>query len=118
MLISGEAGIGKSVLVDGLRAEVRREGLPRIAFRCSPYHTNSALHPVIEHVRRLLRWQPGDAAEARLTGPGGNPQPIPRSRLRRQSHCFSSLPVAARSPEREAARRSHWGRHQRRQKTR
>ncbi|HSA80568.1 MAG TPA: adenylate/guanylate cyclase domain-containing protein [Geminicoccaceae bacterium] len=66
VLISGEAGIGKSVLVDGLRAEVRREGLPRIAFRCSPYHTNSALHPVIEHVRRLLRWQPGDAAETRL----------------------------------------------------
>ena len=58
VLISGEAGIGKSVLVDGLRAEVRAEGLPRIAFRCSPYHTNSALYPVIEHVKRLLRWQP------------------------------------------------------------
>ena len=66
VLISGEAGIGKSVLVDGLRAEVRAEGLPRIAFRCSPYHTNSALYPVIEHLRRLLRWQPGDPAETRL----------------------------------------------------
>ncbi len=66
VLISGEAGIGKSVLVDGLRAEVRREGLPRIAFRCSPYHTNSALYPVIEHLKRLLRWQPGDSAETRL----------------------------------------------------
>jgi class 3 adenylate cyclase len=54
VLISGEAGIGKSALVDGLRAEVRSEGLPRIAFRCSPYHTNSALYPVIEHVKRLL----------------------------------------------------------------
>ena len=66
VLISGEAGIGKSVLVDGLRAEVRAEGLPRIAFRCSPYHTNSELYPVIEHVKRLLRWQPGDTAETRL----------------------------------------------------
>ena len=66
VLISGEAGIGKSVLVDGLRADVRAEGLPRIAFRCSPYHTNSALYPVIEHVKRLLRWQPEDAAEVRL----------------------------------------------------
>ncbi len=66
VLISGEAGIGKSVLVDGLRAEVRAEGLPRIAFRCSPYHTNSALFPVIEHVKRLLRWQPEDPAETRL----------------------------------------------------
>jgi hypothetical protein len=35
VLISGEAGIGKSVLVDGLRAEVRSEGL-QIALRCSP----------------------------------------------------------------------------------
>jgi predicted ATPase/class 3 adenylate cyclase len=66
VLISGEAGIGKSVLVDGLRAEVRAEGLSRIAFRCSPYHTNSALYPVIEHLRRLLRSQPGDGAESRL----------------------------------------------------
>ena len=49
-----------------LRADVRAEGLPRIAFRCSPYHTNSALYPVIEHVRRLLRWQPEDRAETRL----------------------------------------------------
>ena len=66
VLISGEAGIGKSVLVDGLRAEVRAEGLPRIAFRCSPYHTNSALYPVIEHLKRLLRWQPEDPVAARV----------------------------------------------------
>jgi transcriptional regulator with AAA-type ATPase domain len=39
VLISGEAGIGKSTLVQGLRAQVRAEGLPCIAFRCSPYHT-------------------------------------------------------------------------------
>jgi class 3 adenylate cyclase/tetratricopeptide (TPR) repeat protein len=66
VLISGEAGIGKSVLVEGLRVEVRAEELPGIVFRCSPYHTNSALYPVIEHVKRLLRWQPGDTAAARL----------------------------------------------------
>ena len=66
VLISGEAGIGKSVLVDGLRAEVRREGRPRIAFRCSPYHTNSTLYPVIEHLKLLLRWQREDGAETRL----------------------------------------------------
>lgn len=35
-LISGEAGIGKSVLIDGLRAGVLAEGLPRVTFRCSP----------------------------------------------------------------------------------
>ena len=54
VLISGEAGIGKSALVERLRAQVRAEGLPRMAFRCSPYHTNSALYPVITHIERLL----------------------------------------------------------------
>jgi hypothetical protein len=41
VFVSGEAGIGKSALVERLRAQVRAEGLPRIAYRCSPYHTTS-----------------------------------------------------------------------------
>ncbi|ETW97768.1 MAG: hypothetical protein ETSY2_43985, partial [Candidatus Entotheonella gemina] len=66
VLLSGEAGIGKSSLVHGLRDQVRQEGLTRIAFRCSPYHTNSAFYPIIEHVQRTLDWQPGDTAETQL----------------------------------------------------
>jgi class 3 adenylate cyclase len=67
VLISGEAGIGKSALVEGLRAQVRAEGLPRIAFRCSPYHTTSALYPVITHLEHLLQWAPDDPPATRLT---------------------------------------------------
>jgi class 3 adenylate cyclase len=66
VLISGEAGIGKSALVEGLRAQVRAEGLPRIAFRCSPYHTTSALYPVITHIERLLQFEPSDPPTTRL----------------------------------------------------
>lgn len=66
VLLSGEAGIGKSSLVEGLRDHVRQEGMTRIAFRCSPYTTNSALYPIIEHVQRVLGWQPEDTANARL----------------------------------------------------
>jgi class 3 adenylate cyclase len=66
VVVVGEPGIGKSALVETLRAQVRKEGLARIAFRCSPYHTGSALWPVIEHLRRLLRWQLEDDPEARL----------------------------------------------------
>jgi class 3 adenylate cyclase/predicted ATPase len=66
VLLSGEAGIGKSSLVDGLRAHVGQEGLTRIAFRCSPYHTNSALYPLIEQVQRALEWQSGDTADVQL----------------------------------------------------
>ncbi len=66
VFISGEAGIGKSALVEALRAQVRAEGLPRIAFRCSPYHTNSALYPVITHIEHLLQFESGDAPGTRL----------------------------------------------------
>jgi class 3 adenylate cyclase/predicted ATPase len=66
VMISGEAGIGKSVLIDGLKATVRAEGLPRATMRCSPYHAGSALFPVIEHFRHQAGWQPGDDAQTRL----------------------------------------------------
>ena len=66
VLVVGEPGIGKSALVETLRIQVREEGLARIAFRCSPYHSGSALYPVIEHLRRLLRWQLEDSPETRL----------------------------------------------------
>jgi class 3 adenylate cyclase/tetratricopeptide (TPR) repeat protein len=65
--ISGEAGIGKTALVDGLKLDVREERLPRITFRCSPYHTGSALYPVIEHFKNLAGWQPDDPIELRVS---------------------------------------------------
>jgi predicted ATPase len=66
VLLSGEAGIGISSLVETLRVQVRQEGLPRIAYRCSPYHTNSALYPVIEQVRRVCQIQPDDPPATKL----------------------------------------------------
>jgi predicted ATPase len=66
VLISGEAGIGKSALVEALRAQVRAEGMPRMAFHCSPYHTNSALYPVITHLDRLWQFAPDDSPATRL----------------------------------------------------
>jgi predicted ATPase/class 3 adenylate cyclase len=67
VLISGEAGIGKSALVEKLRAQVRAEGLPRITYRCSPYHTTSALSPVITHIERLLQFAPDDLPATKLS---------------------------------------------------
>jgi class 3 adenylate cyclase/predicted ATPase len=66
VFVSGEAGIGKSALVEGLRAQVRTEGWPRIAFRCSPYHTTSALYPVITHIEHLLQCTPEEPPATRL----------------------------------------------------
>jgi predicted ATPase len=66
VFISGEAGIGKSALMEGLRAQARAEGLPRLAFRCSPYHTTSALYPVITHIEHLLQFMPDDPPTTKL----------------------------------------------------
>ena len=66
VLLSGEAGIGKSALVQTLREHVGHEGYSRLTFRCSPYHTNSALYPVIAHFQRLLHWERDEAPEARF----------------------------------------------------
>jgi predicted ATPase len=66
ILLSGEAGIGKSSLVSGLRSRVSQEGVTRIAFRCSPYYTNSALYPIIEYVQQALGWQPEDLVDTQL----------------------------------------------------
>jgi predicted ATPase len=49
-----------------MRAQVRREGFTRVTFRCSPYHTNSALYPVIEHVQRVFQLQRDDPPAAKL----------------------------------------------------
>ena len=43
VLLRGESGIGKSRLVEALRAQVRSEGYRWLTFRCSPYHTHTVL---------------------------------------------------------------------------
>jgi class 3 adenylate cyclase/tetratricopeptide (TPR) repeat protein len=66
VLINGEPGIGKSALADVIREQVAREGYTRATYRCSPYHTNSALYPVITHLQRLWRWEREDTPAEKL----------------------------------------------------
>jgi class 3 adenylate cyclase/tetratricopeptide (TPR) repeat protein len=55
VLLSGEAGIGKSRLVQALKEHITAVPHTRIEWRGSPYHQQSALSPVIDHLHRLLR---------------------------------------------------------------
>jgi predicted ATPase len=66
VLLSGEPGIGKSRLVEALKETVEHEGTSCLELRCSPYHQNSALYPVIEHLQRVLQFQPTDSSEQKL----------------------------------------------------
>jgi class 3 adenylate cyclase/tetratricopeptide (TPR) repeat protein len=65
VLIQGEAGVGKSRLVEGLR-EAAGKGHIWVAIRCSPFHTGSAFYPIIEHLKRVFGWQPKDTAQQHL----------------------------------------------------
>jgi class 3 adenylate cyclase/predicted ATPase len=54
VLLSGEAGIGKSRLVQGLTAQVAAEPQAWLTpCQCSPYHQNTALYPMIELLERV-----------------------------------------------------------------
>ena len=66
VLLNGQAGIGKSRLVEALRDHVAEEGNNWIAFRCSPYYTTSALYPVIEYLQQSLGFERKDTAEGKL----------------------------------------------------
>ena len=66
VLIQGEAGVGKSRLVEGLREAAGKDHI-WVAIRCSPFHTASAFHPIIEHLKRVFGWQPEDTAPQHLS---------------------------------------------------
>jgi class 3 adenylate cyclase len=65
VLIQGEAGVGKSRLVEGVREASGKDHI-WVAVRCSPFHTASAFHPIIEHLKRVFGWQPEDTAPQHL----------------------------------------------------
>jgi predicted ATPase len=66
VLVSGEAGIGKSRLTAALLESIANEPHTRLRYFCSPQHTDSALYPIIGQMERAARFTHDDAAEAKL----------------------------------------------------
>ena len=66
VLLSGEAGIGKSRLTAALMQRLESEPYTRLRYFCSPQHTDSALYPVIGQMERAAGFAPDDALEAKL----------------------------------------------------
>src|SRR6266545_1271036 len=66
VLLSCEPGIGKSRLVEVLKAHIAAEPHTRLECRCSPYHQNSALYPVIELLQGALALASDDAPDDKV----------------------------------------------------
>lgn len=64
--LSGEAGIGKSRILEAIRAEVDGEGAPALHFQCSPHHQTTALYPFIDFLGRAIGLGQGGAPLDRL----------------------------------------------------
>jgi class 3 adenylate cyclase/predicted ATPase len=66
VLLSGEAGIGKSRLAVALLERLASEPHTRLRYFCSPRHTDTALYPFIGQMERAAGLAYDDALQARL----------------------------------------------------
>ena len=66
VLLSGEAGIGKSRLTAALLERLVTEPHTRLRYFCSPQHTDSALYPIIGQMERAARLTYSDTTQVKL----------------------------------------------------
>ncbi len=66
VLLSGEAGIGKSRIVRAIRELVGHDRHFRLRYQCSPYHANSAFYPIIQRLERAAGITAEDANEIKI----------------------------------------------------
>ena len=106
VLLSGEAGIGKSRLLAALEEQLAGEPHVSLRYFCTPYQQDSPLHPIIARLEQEAGCSRGDAAEQRLakleavmarTAPRPDDVPLIASLL--------SIPTGARYPALELSPR-------------
>src|SRR5208282_1613439 len=66
VLLSGEAGIGKSRLTAALLERLAAEPHTRLRNFCSPQHTDSALYPIINRMERAAGLARDDKPQTKL----------------------------------------------------
>jgi class 3 adenylate cyclase/predicted ATPase len=67
VLLSGEAGIGKSRLTAALLESIAREPHTRLRHFCSAHHTHSALSPFINQLEHAARFKHSDSPQEKLS---------------------------------------------------
>jgi class 3 adenylate cyclase/predicted ATPase len=100
IVLSGEAGIGKSRLVQVVKDEVIGTTTLRIEYRCSSYHQHSALYPVITHLERALALRQDDTPEDRLRKleEAVRPYPLPLTQVIPLFAALLAVPLPASYP--------------------
>jgi class 3 adenylate cyclase len=66
VLLSGEAGIGKSRMTAALQERLSGEQYTRLTYFCSPRHRDSPLHPFISQLERAAGFARDDAPPVKL----------------------------------------------------
>ena len=66
VLLSGEAGIGKSRLTAALLERLANEPHTRLRYFCSPQHTDSAFYPIMSQVERAAGFTHSDTSKTKL----------------------------------------------------
>jgi class 3 adenylate cyclase len=66
VLLSGEPGIGKSRIASELLEKLQTEPHIRLRYFCSPYHTQSALHPTISQLEHAAGFEREDSPAAKF----------------------------------------------------
>jgi class 3 adenylate cyclase/predicted ATPase len=66
VMLSGEAGIGKSRITQHLRDSLQNRPHTHLLYYCSPYYQSSALFPVINQIERAARFSRDDSTAEKL----------------------------------------------------
>ena len=106
VLLSGEAGIGKSRLTAALLERLATEPHTRLRYFCSPQHTDSAFYPIIGQMERAAGLAHDDTAQAKLD----KLDALLAQSFDVHSRTPRSLPKCCRCRTMDAIRRSNWPR--------
>jgi class 3 adenylate cyclase/predicted ATPase len=66
VLLEGEAGIGKSRIVETFRQHISEEPQIAMCYQCSAYHIDSALYPIITELEHAAKLNVDDSTFVRL----------------------------------------------------
>jgi class 3 adenylate cyclase/predicted ATPase len=101
LLLCGEAGIGKSRLLDVALDAAQVRGHAILAAQCSPYHTNSAFHPIRKLLERRLGLVRGQTPARRLEllEEAVADRPVPAAEAVPLLASLLSIPLAGSDPE-------------------